>query len=239
MSAQEDLTARFPSKAGYHPRDVTHDGRMEGQFWFFEKKRSNAIEKDPEKTEQAQGSVRELFLRLPASVGPPMLIEALEVRYTPNVPIEYQFPELRNSDAKGFPDAAESRLSGIPWRPGQLLEEVSPIRVAYTTDGSIGLADELGNEMEVADLREELTNLTKASVRVNLLQVGLREAAGVVPIVVIGPLDDDARPTTDEFSRDDWSALVILRELDPVMPVGGVEIKSDIDDNVGVAACME
>jgi hypothetical protein len=69
MSAQEDLTARFPSKAGYHPRDVTHGGRMEGQFWFFEKKRSNAIEKDPEKTEQAQGSliVRKVPQKLRAS----------------------------------------------------------------------------------------------------------------------------------------------------------------------------
>jgi hypothetical protein len=72
--------------------------------------------------------------------------------------------------------------------PGELLEEVPSKRVAFPTNGTVGFTDQLGDDMKITHLREELRDLAKRLVRVHLLEVSLGQPTFVRQVALIGPI---------------------------------------------------
>ena len=97
-----------------------------------------------------------------------MLIETLQVRDTPDIPIENEFTQLRNGHTESILDSAESRIEGCPGRSGNLLEEVATKRIANAAHRSVRFPDKLGHQVEVTHLSQELVHLTELSICVDL-----------------------------------------------------------------------
>lgn len=111
MGAEDDLPLLLVHQAGHHGRDDPDRGRMEGQLRLFEEQRVGVIEERPEEPEEPQRAIGELRLGLPSRVGPPVRVEALEMRYSSVILLELEFLELGDGRLKSRVDLGQLPLA--------------------------------------------------------------------------------------------------------------------------------
>jgi hypothetical protein len=68
------------------------------------------------------------------------------------------------------------------------MKEVSPKRIVFPAHGAVGLANKLGDDMQVSNLPKKLRKTTKTPIDVYLLQMSLTEKCRIGFVVLIGPL---------------------------------------------------
>lgn len=95
---------------------------------------------------------------------------------------QLQLLKLGNSGLKGAIDSAKPGLQGFLGGSGDLLKKVTSIGVVLPRANSLGFSNQLGDDMQVADLSEGCGDLSKVLVRADLFNEGLRKSAGVVLI---------------------------------------------------------
>jgi len=86
--------------------------------------------------------------------------------------------------------------------------------------------------VEVLDPGEELLKGAKFSVRIDLLQVRLREPARVRLVEGVGAAQDTGPAMANLFAPDDRPMALVLRKLQPVrpgLPVGQIDLDVDCD----------
>src|ERR1019366_3319763 len=79
MRAQQDLSTSLSLQPPEHLRDVAHHVGMEGQLWLFEKEWAQALKQRPQQAHESKCPVREVFLGLPRTLRPPVLVLAPQV----------------------------------------------------------------------------------------------------------------------------------------------------------------
>jgi hypothetical protein len=155
----------------------------------------------PEPPQQAKSAVGKLFLRLPRTLRPPMLILSAQMGRTACVARKLDFLELRDSNAQSLVNSAQSRLLRPFWRPCDLLEKVAAQRIVRTPDRPIGFTYQLRHDVQIADAREEGGQITERLVDIDLLEVGLCEPRGVGPILVGGRSSSTSLPRRMRSAR--------------------------------------
>jgi len=152
------------------------------------------------------------------------------------VSVKLELLQLRHGNLQRFRDASKAGGQGSLVGRRQLLQEIPAIGVTRSSHGAIRLSDEMGDEMEVPHLGEELLQLTKRSVRVELLEMRLRQPLLILAVIVVRPFKDKLPVLRDHFSTDDGSFAIVLIEFQPVGP-GPIRtnIDLDLDGNVRMA----
>src|SRR5581483_7678298 len=83
VSADEDLAPRLALEARKHLGHEPDDVGMKRLLRFLKQQRASLlVKRRPQKTNQAERAVRELFLRLPGAQRAPVLISPPKVRKT-------------------------------------------------------------------------------------------------------------------------------------------------------------
>src|SRR6185295_10135580 len=162
------------------------------------------------------------------------------MRNAPGVSFEIHLAELRDGQAQSGVDAPEPARLRLSRRRGDALEEIGTERVLGPRSRALRVADELRNEMEIADLGEELGDLAELLVRVDLLQVRLRQSIRVRPVGIVRTLEEGVIPSPDLLSLDDGYSLGVLPEFEPISPFPAVvEIDRDVDRDRRALARVE
>src|SRR4051794_24824402 len=130
MRTDENLPSYFAAEPGHHRRYVADDFGMEGKLRLFEEEGSGAIEQHPEKPEEPERAIGELLFGLPACMGPPVLVEALEMGNASVVTVQLQPFELRDRHLQGFGDATQPGFLRLLGSPRDLLQEVAPVGIS-------------------------------------------------------------------------------------------------------------
>ncbi|MEW6754599.1 MAG: hypothetical protein AB1505_26990 [Candidatus Latescibacterota bacterium] len=111
---------------------------------------------------------------------------------------------------------------------GELLQEVAAERVPVLAHGTVGLTDELGHDVEVTDLRQELGEAAELPVGVHLFKVGLGQPAGIGLVVGIRSAQHLLPPAPDGLFLDDGAPGVVLVEGQAVSPFGVVQVQARV-----------
>jgi hypothetical protein len=93
--------------------------------------------------------------------------------------------------------------------------------------------------MQVPHVGQKLRYLAKVLVRIDLLQVGLRETVGVIVVVIVGSPSNDSTVSRYDFALDLGYPIVVLRDRKLICPGHIPEIEADFDDDCGVAAGVQ
>lgn len=88
----------------------------------------------PQQPHQAQGPVRELFLALPRSLCPPVLVLAPEVRRAARVPPQIDLLQLRNRHPQGALYATEPGSPRALLGLGDLLQKIAAEGIVRPAD---------------------------------------------------------------------------------------------------------
>jgi len=101
-------------------------------------------------------------------------------------------------------------------------------------DRPVGLAHELGHEVEVADLGEEVGDVTEGLVGVDLLQGCLSEPGRVLGVVLVRAVEHETPLVPHLLLPDDRRLASLAAELEAITPQHGVLVgpDADIDGNV-------
>ena len=147
--------------------------------------------------------------------------------------------ELRNRDPECLLDAPEARLAGPFGRPRDLLEEVATEGIVRSPDRPIGVPDELGHDVQIADAREEGRQLSKLRVHVDLFEVGLREPRGIGRILFLRAVQRGLVAASNTLRTDERPTLAVLVERQLVHPRLRAVLDRDADRDVRLAPGRE
>ena len=103
----------------------------------------------------------------------------------------------------------------------QPLEEIASERIVRATDRTVRFADQLWDDVKVANRFEERCKLPKRSVDIDLLEIGLRQSFRVSPIIPIRSFQESLSVPSDLFFPDQRPALFVLIEVQFVIPLQG------------------
>src|SRR5579885_1008338 len=81
--------------------------------------------------------------------------------------------QLRYSDTESILNTAQARFLSSFRRAGDLLKEITTIRIELASYRAFRVANELRHDMVVTDGVEEFSNFAEFAVRIDLLQVCL------------------------------------------------------------------
>lgn len=148
--------------------------------------------------------------------------------------------KLRDGEPERLVDLTKPLGSGPLVDGRDLLKEVAPERIIGVVDRAIRLANELRNEMEVANAAQEVDYVSEVLVLGDLFERCLSEPHWVPAIVGIGSAFDFDSVADDDLSPNDRPLLAICAEYQFVRPLlwgGGItDLHTDADVWVG-AGC--
>lgn len=215
---------------------------MERELWHFEQKWSGTVEDGPEQPKQTQRAVRELFLRLPSTFRPPVLILPAKVRCTLRlISEELKLLKLWHRDLQRLGDLAQPRIAGAIRSARDLLKEIRPKGITASRDVAIRFPNELRDEMKIPDRSEKLRQFAEFTVYVDLFNIGLVQSCGVLSIFVIRSVQDRRARQAYDFLFQDGALSIVLAEADLVSPLRTVCASGHrhCDLDVGVAPGCE
>ena len=142
-----------------------------------------------------------------------MLVFASKMRATAAfIALQLYFSELRHRDSESVADSPQPRCLCLTRCLCDLLEEISSERIVSAADGTVRLAHQLRDNMEVANRFEKRCQFAEIPVDIDLLKVRLREQSGVRSVGVVRAIPQNGPITHYPFSRNAWPALRILVE---------------------------
>ena len=115
-----------------------------------------------------------------------------------------------------------------------MLEKIGPERVGDSVlpSVSIRIANQLGNDVKVTNLRQKCGDVTELNVCIDLLEVRLPEPAWVALVILIGSITNAFAVSPNALTFHDWATNIVLAERELVAPTHTIEIQRDVDDNV-------
>src|SRR5437867_5413948 len=107
------------------------------------------------------------------------------MRYSPVVSPQLQFLELRDSNAEGITDAAQSCSLSLFRRTSNLFQKVAAKRVFALSYRAIRLAHELRNNVQVAYRPQKVRHVTESLVGIDLFEIRLRKTLLILPVMIV------------------------------------------------------
>src|SRR5947209_5358318 len=104
------------------------------------------------------------------------------------VAVQNQLFELRHGNLESVFDPLQPRFERLSRRPRQLLQKISAEWIARFSHGSLRLAHELRDQVQVPDLREEISKGAKRGVGVQLFEMRLAGPLGVLFVFLAWPM---------------------------------------------------
>src|SRR5579871_4747413 len=103
------------------------------------------------------------------------------------IPIELEILELRDSYSKNAHDLFQPRIANVLRSLGNLLQEITAVRVINFARRAIGLTHQLWHEVKIPNPSEEVRNISKVFVDIDLFEIRLSEPLGVRTVFSVGP----------------------------------------------------
>ena len=198
---------------------IPNDFRVKRQLRFFQEQRTGPFEDGPEKADQAKRSVGELLLSLPCTLWAPMLVLSTEMRRSSNrVPPEFEILQLRHGDLERFADPPQPGATSLRRAAGDLFEKIATVGVVLVTHGAIGLPDELRDYVQIAYGSQELNDLTKPPIHIDLFEVCLRQPLGVGLVISVRPRKQILSILSHPLVFEDGAPQIVLGEADFIFP---------------------
>jgi hypothetical protein len=122
-------------------------------------------------------------------------------------------------------------------QPRELFQEVPAewVVISVPSHVSIRVSNELGNDVQVPDVCEELRELPELTIGIDLLEMRLTQAARVRVIVGIRASSELLAASPDPFFDHDRTAVVVLTKRESVSPQCTIGVDFDVDDDLGIA----
>src|SRR5262249_3969017 len=117
-------------------------------------------------------------------------------------------------------------------------QEVPTKWISYATNRPIRFSNELRHKVQVTNLAQKFTDLSKFSIRVDLLKIGLRQPVTISFIIFVRPVENCFPILADKFPGNDWSSLIVLSKLNTVAPRCIIEIHVGLDRDLRIAPSM-
>jgi hypothetical protein len=154
------------------------------------------------------------------------------------VTLQLQIGKLRHGHSQRIPYPAKPSFLGLVGRSSYLFEEVSAVWIISAPHRTIGLPHKLWHDMQVPNGLEEGGHLAEFPVDIHLFEVRLCESLLVLPIFLVGAIEDYGPFMEDAFTPDNWALEIVLVESQLILPLGGVGVcsHSDFENQLGVSA---
>jgi len=167
-----------------------------------------------------------------------MLIYANEMRGTLDViSLQSEALKLGHRNAQGLENTFETGALRLLSRPGNLMEEVSTERIVFSPYRSIWFANQLRNDVEIADFAKKISKAAETTVDVYLLKMSLAEQCWIILVGRVGSFDEHLSVFANNLGLDLGALLRILTELQFIAPLGWptrVSPNLDRDQNIWI-----
>jgi hypothetical protein len=120
-----------------------------------------------------------------------MLIAAAKVMNASDVLGHLELLQLWDGDLERREDQAQSRLLALLGSRGDLLQEIPSERVVFLSNRTLGLTDELRDDVQITDTAQEVRDLSELPVHVHLLKKGLAQTGRIFLIGFVWTVQPD------------------------------------------------
>src|SRR5512145_1140549 len=125
------------------------------------------------------------------------------MRRTPNVAPQFEFRELRNRHTQGISDAAQPSVARFLGCARELFQKITSEWIVSSPHRAVRFTDQLWDNVQITYRGKEIRDFPEGLINVDLFEIGLCQALGVLLIFFQRPLQQLDTVFGDSFFLDD------------------------------------